>query len=83
MAGVALNPASGPSRPAGLEGGTKAERAAQADLIRDVFGNPFRLAAVSPSWRTSSALALAASMYDARDFTPMPILAVGWIAKHS
>ena len=46
-----------------------------ADLIRDVFGNPFRPVAFDPNWRTSSAIALAKTMYDARDFSAMPILA--------
>jgi hypothetical protein len=46
-----------------------------ATLFRDIAGNPFRSVAFSPSWRTSSALGLALSMYDARDFAAMPILA--------
>jgi hypothetical protein len=52
-----------------------AEGAVQVDLLRDIFGNPFRLAAVDPSWFTSTVLALASQMYDSRDFSPMPILA--------
>jgi hypothetical protein len=46
-----------------------------ARVLRDLFGNPFRPVTFSPSWRTSSALALAATMYDSHDFTPMPVLA--------
>ena len=34
MAGVALNPSTLPSKPAGLQGGTKIERTVQADLLR-------------------------------------------------
>jgi hypothetical protein len=43
--------------------------------LRDIFGNPFRPAAFSPSWRTDTALSLARMMYDSRDFGAMPILA--------
>ena len=42
---------------------------------RDVFGNPFRPVAFSPSWRTDTAVSLARAMYDAREFSAMPILA--------
>ncbi len=45
------------------------------DLIRDIFGNPFRPAEFSPSWRTDTTLALARTMYASRDFSAMPILA--------
>ncbi|WP_315854157.1 hypothetical protein [Gemmata palustris] len=44
-------------------------------LLRDIFGNPFRPVAFSPSWRTSTVLALASQMYESRDFGAMPILA--------
>lgn len=45
------------------------------DLLRDVFGNPFRPAAFSPSWRTDTAVSLARTMYESREFSAMPILA--------
>jgi len=48
---------------------------AEAALVRDIFGNPFRPVTFSPDWRTSTALALAAQMYESRDFSAMPILA--------
>jgi hypothetical protein len=51
------------------------ERSYQADLVRDIFGNPFRPIAFSPEWRTDTALALAKQMYDSRVFSAMPILA--------
>jgi hypothetical protein len=51
------------------------ELASQSGLIRDIFGNPFRPASCSESWRTDSAVALARQMYDSRDFGAMPILA--------
>ena len=53
----------------------RAERKAQCDLIRDVFGNPFRPAAFDPGWRTDTAVSLARGMYAGRDFAAMPILA--------
>src|SRR5262249_15604063 len=34
---------------------TASELAAQCDLLRDIFGNPFRPVAVDPSWLTSAA----------------------------
>ncbi len=55
---------------------TKAtEEAAQVDLLRDIFGNPFRPVAFDPNWRTATAVGLARTMYDARHFNAMPILA--------
>jgi hypothetical protein len=44
-------------------------------LVRDIFGNPFRPVAFSPAWRTDTAVSLARTMYEARDFSAMPILA--------
>jgi hypothetical protein len=46
-----------------------------ADLIRELFGNPFRPAAFDPAWRTDTAVSLARQMYESRDFGAMPILA--------
>ena len=45
------------------------------DVIRDIFGNPFRPVTFDPAWRTSTAVAIAKGMYDSRDFSAMPILA--------
>jgi hypothetical protein len=53
----------------------EAELAAQAVLVRDIFGNPFRPVAFSPEWRTDTAVALARQMYESREFSAMPILA--------
>ena len=47
----------------------------QCDFLRCIFGNPFRPVTFSPDWRTSTAVTLARQMYDARDFSAMPILA--------
>jgi hypothetical protein len=44
-------------------------------LVRDVFGNPFRPAALAPAWLTSTVVALASQMYESREFGAMPILA--------
>ncbi|WP_441292342.1 hypothetical protein ACSRUE_19830 [Sorangium sp. KYC3313] len=52
-----------------------AEEHAQADVLRDIFGNPFRAVAFDPDWRTSTAVGLARQMYESRVFGPMPILA--------
>jgi len=52
-----------------------AEFAAQAGLVRDIFGNPFRHAAFDPGWRTEAAVGLARGMYASRNFGPMPVLA--------
>ena len=53
----------------------RAECVAQVGLLRDIFGNPFRPVRFSPAWRTSTAVALAAQMYDSGDFSATPILA--------
>jgi hypothetical protein len=45
------------------------------DLLKCVFGNPFRPIAFDPDWRTSTAVTLARQMYEGRDFAAMPILA--------
>ena len=54
---------------------TAKELAAQAALVREVFGNPFRPVAFDPAWRTDTAVSLARQMYEAREFSAMPILA--------
>ncbi len=51
------------------------ETRAQSDILRDIVGNPFRPSIFSPLWRTDTAMTLAARMYEARDFSAMPILA--------
>ncbi len=51
------------------------ESLAQSSLLRDIFGNPFRPVAFDAAWRTSTAVALAAQMYESREFGAMPILA--------
>jgi hypothetical protein len=42
------------------------ERVAQAALLRDIFGNPFRPVSTNPVWITPTVLNLARSAYDER-----------------
>jgi len=43
-----------------------AERASQADLVRCLFGNPFRPMALNPAWRPPSVVSRAQAAYDER-----------------
>jgi hypothetical protein len=52
-----------------------AEYAKHCDLLRDIFGNPFRPVIFSPEWYTDTAVSLARTMYESREFSAMPILA--------
>ncbi|MBP3956904.1 hypothetical protein J8F10_16655 [Gemmata sp. G18] len=54
---------------------SKLNRAHQPPVLCEIFGNTFRPTAFSPSWRTSTAFALASQMYESRNFSAMPILA--------
>ena len=51
------------------------EKKEQADLLREIAGNPFRPHSVDPRWLTSTAVALAQTIYDQRAFDRLPILA--------
>jgi hypothetical protein len=53
----------------------RAESAEQAELLRDIVGNPLRPFAFDCAWRTDTAVAVARQMYESRDFGAMPILA--------
>jgi hypothetical protein len=44
-------------------------------LIRDIFGNPYQKVKFDKKWRTDTAVTLARTMYEAREFSAMPILA--------
>ena len=58
-----------------FDGGLRKAERYQIGLARDVFGNPFRPLTFSPSWRTDTAVTLARTMYESREFSAMPILA--------
>jgi hypothetical protein len=47
----------------------------RSQLLRDIFGNPFRPVAFDSHWRTADVLGLARAIYDDRAFERMPILA--------
>ena len=52
------------------------EKTAQAELLRDLFANPFRpLPTVDPAWRSSAVLEIAQTIYFNREFTSIPALA--------
>jgi hypothetical protein len=55
--------------------GKKGLRSQQVTVLHDIFGNPFRPLTFESAWRTSTAVGLAESIYTARDFAAMPILA--------
>ena len=52
----------------------KRESSAQAVLLRDIFGNPFRPVTFDPTWITPNTVALAKSVYLCRAFDRMGIL---------
>jgi hypothetical protein len=52
-----------------------AERPRFAQMLRDIFGNPFRPVAFDPRWRTSDSVGVARGIYEDRAFERMPILA--------
>jgi hypothetical protein len=58
-----------------LHAAKRAERAAQAALVRDIFGNPFGPVSINPSWLTPAVKALARAIYEERTFTDLPVLA--------
>jgi hypothetical protein len=51
------------------------ETRAQCDLLREVFGNPFRPVRVRKDWPTSTVVSLAEGIYADRAFDRLPILA--------
>jgi len=52
-----------------------AEERVQTDLLRDIFGHPFRPVTAEARWLTSTAAALAQAIYTERAFDRLPILA--------
>ena len=51
---------------AGMRSARASESMRQAELMREVFGNPFRPAALETSWRTADVAALARAAYEER-----------------
>ncbi|MCE9566659.1 MAG: hypothetical protein K8U57_31940 [Planctomycetes bacterium] len=51
------------------------EREVASDLLREIFGNPFRPVAFDPAWGSDTVMSLAKHIYESRDFSAMPILA--------
>lgn len=54
-----------------------AELAVKANLLRDVFGNPYRAVKFNPAWRTTAVLSIARTMHENREFSEMPSLGDG------
>jgi hypothetical protein len=52
-----------------------AERKPQADLLRDILGNPYHPVILDPTWLTPTVRSLSQGIYDERAFDRMPILA--------
>jgi hypothetical protein len=46
-----------------------------SQIIREIFGNPFRPATADPAWLTATVVSLATAIYDDRAFDRLPILA--------
>jgi hypothetical protein len=63
------------ARRAAWRSGWKTEQDEQANLVRDIAGNPFRPVAIDPRWLTSTVTDLATAIYEERAFDRMPILA--------
>jgi hypothetical protein len=54
------------------------EQAAQCDLVRDLYGNPFRPVSFEPgwgAWQNRTVARLAAGLYEERRFSDLPVLA--------
>jgi hypothetical protein len=63
---------------AGEEAGRSArnsEKVFQCNILRDIFGNPFRRVTLDPRWLTSTVIDLARTIYEERVWERMPILA--------
>ncbi len=53
----------------------RSEEFRQVAVVRDIFGNPFRPVAITPTWLTPTVQSLAESIYTERTFDRLPILA--------
>jgi hypothetical protein len=62
----------------GPEQADLAEEQAEADLVQDIFGNPFRLSHIDPAWlawNDGTVVEMAQTIYDDRAFDRLSILA--------
>jgi hypothetical protein len=62
----------------GYQPSSREELVKQADLLRDIFGNPFRPVSIDPAWLTwnnATVVKLAEVIYAERRFADLPILA--------
>lgn len=57
-----------------IQSGVDAEGIAQAKLLHDLVGNPFRAVSFDATWRTPAVVSLAQTMYAMRNFDRMPLL---------
>jgi hypothetical protein len=53
----------------------RAEKLWQADRLRELVGNPLRLATITSAWLTANVVSIAQAIYAERAFERMPILA--------
>ena len=53
----------------------RSEEAAQAELLREIVGRPFRPVALDPAWRTPDVLDLVTTIDSERTFNRIPELA--------
>ena len=53
---------------------TTQQKKKDAEVVRDLFGNPFRPVPLDASWLTAIVVSLAESVYAGRSFEGMPIL---------
>jgi hypothetical protein len=47
----------------------------QADLVREILGNPYRPVKFDKAWRMGAVTSIAQASYESRDFSAMPVLA--------
>jgi hypothetical protein len=75
---LAVGSAHLPGDTAAFQTANQAEHCAQADLLRDIFGNPFQPVAVDGEWLSAhrgAAATMARTIYEERRFNELPILA--------
>jgi hypothetical protein len=55
--------------------GEERDELTQCQIVRDVFGNPFRPTVIEPIWQSESVVGLSRAIYTDRAFDRLPILA--------